>query len=425
MPGPRSLATLLVALGLAATAALGAVPRGGEPWARVALLFLLPLGVGALATLRVRPARRRSFPAEVAVPSVRYLPFVLVLLAVDAAPVALGALAGAFTLATGAPALSTARAVAVLLGLAAIGFVWTVGWEWGLRARLYGPWAAAGRPRRAFVASVAAGTALSLPAIAPGFAIAEPDYFLAALAAAALREAIAVRLYRRAGILLSGAFRGWPPDSRPWSPPTGSPSGGQRRSTPPRRPPSSCCARPAPPPPPCSPGPSSPGSTVATPAAASSRERTPAASRSDDLPLARQAAGEGHQGDRPEGEDQHLGPQVAERLLAPEDLEEALERPGVEGDQAELLQRHRHQEAREHRAAERRDRQDHQVRHGRPAACASGRAPPARGRTPSRPAPSAPPSSGSRRGGRAARGRRRPTPRRTSTTSWTKPSEAR
>ena len=208
MPGSRSLATLLVALGLAATAALGAVPRGGEPWARVALLFLLPLAVGALATLRVRPARRRSFPAEVAVPSLRYLPFVLVLLAVDAAPVALGAATGAFTLAAGAPALSAARAVAILLALAAIGFVWTVGWEWGLRARLYGPWAAAGRPRRAFVASVVAGTALSLPAIAPGFAIAEPDYFLAALAAAALREAIAVRLYRRAGILLSGAFRG-------------------------------------------------------------------------------------------------------------------------------------------------------------------------------------------------------------------------
>jgi hypothetical protein len=208
MSGPRALAALLVALGLATTALLRLVPAAAASWARAALLLALPLAVGAAGTLLVERRRRRPFPAEVAVPSLKYLPFVLVLLALDIAPVAFGAMAGQFAFVEGAATLSGLRAVAILFGLPAVIFVWTVGWEWGLRARLYAPWADAGRPRRAFALSVIAGTALSLPALAPGFAAPERNFVLAGLVAAAVREAIAVRLFRRAGMLLSGTFRG-------------------------------------------------------------------------------------------------------------------------------------------------------------------------------------------------------------------------
>jgi hypothetical protein len=209
MSASARLAAALTALGLGAIALAGALADSSPRVLRAGLLVLLPLAVGALGTLLVRPpARPRPAAAEVPIPAVRHLPLLLALLLADLLPVALGWLTGHVTIAVRAPVVTPFGLLALIAGAAVLPFVATVGWEWGLRARLYAPWAEAGRTRLAFAASVVCGTLLSLPAIAPGFRSPERDFVVAALVSAALREAIAVRLYRRAGVLLSGAFRG-------------------------------------------------------------------------------------------------------------------------------------------------------------------------------------------------------------------------
>lgn len=203
------LAAALAALGLGATALAGGLADSSPRVLRAGLLVLLPLAVGALGTLLMRPAARpRPAGAEVPIPALRHLPLLFALLLADLSPVALGWLTGHVTIAVRAPGVTPFGLLALIAGAAVLPFVATVGWEWGLRARLYAPWAEAGRARRAAAAAVACGTLLSLPALAPGFAGAERGFVAAALVSVALREAIAVRLYRRAGVLLSGAFRG-------------------------------------------------------------------------------------------------------------------------------------------------------------------------------------------------------------------------
>ena len=209
MSAPARLAAALAALGLGATALAGALADSSPSLLRAGLLVLLPLTVGALGTLLVRPpARPRAAAAEVPVPTLRHLPLLLALLLADLLPVALGWLTGGVTIAVRAPIMTPSGLLVLIAGAAVLPFVATVGWEWGLRARLYAPWAEAGRARRAFVVAVACGTLLSMPALGPGLRAAERGFVAAALVSVALREAIAVRLYRRAGVLLSGAFRG-------------------------------------------------------------------------------------------------------------------------------------------------------------------------------------------------------------------------
>ena len=209
MSAPARLAAALAALGLGATALAGALADSSPSLLRAGLLVLLPLTVGALGTLLVRPpARPRAAAAEVPVPTLRHLPLLLALLLADLLPVALGWLTGGVTIAVRAPIMTPSGLLVLIAGAAVLPFVATVGWEWGLRARLYAPWAEAGRARRAFVAAAACGTLLSMPALGPGLRAAERGFVAAALVSVALREAIAVRLYRRAGVLLSGAFRG-------------------------------------------------------------------------------------------------------------------------------------------------------------------------------------------------------------------------
>ena len=209
MPASARLAAVYAALALGTTALAGALPEAAHRLLRAALLVVLPLTVGALGSLLVRPAARaRPTPAGVPVPAVRHLPILVVLLLVDLSPVLAGWWAGAVTVARDAPAVP-ARLLALAAGVVVLPFVATVGWEWGLRARLYGPWAEGGRPRLAFAASVGCGTLLALPALAPGLRFPAAELAAAALVAVALREAIAVRLFRRAGVLLSGAFRGF------------------------------------------------------------------------------------------------------------------------------------------------------------------------------------------------------------------------
>jgi len=210
MSEPRSLLAALVAFGLAVTAVAGLVPPELEvPWGWV-LLLLVPLTAGAFGSLLVHPRRRRlRFPAEVRVPALHHLPLVAVLVALDLGAIALGDRLGWCAVTVPESSRDVLRAATIFLGLPVAFFVAVHGWEWGLRARLYGPWSRRGSAGMAVVASVGAGVALALPTLLPGFGPAPRAYLAAALATAAAREATALRLFRRSGVLLSGAYRGF------------------------------------------------------------------------------------------------------------------------------------------------------------------------------------------------------------------------
>jgi hypothetical protein len=206
--GARRLTVALLLLALAAAAVVGRAPHGGSAAVRWALLLLLPLAVGALATLFEPPPRSPRFPASVPMPTPVHLPLVLALLACDLGGLA-AALAGRWATAVPGDTLFVRLwPVTLGVGLPAVIGAMTLGWEWGLRQRLYGSLAAIGRPRGGALLSIVAGSALALPVIAPGLARPALETALALVAVAALREATALRLYRRAGILLSGSYRG-------------------------------------------------------------------------------------------------------------------------------------------------------------------------------------------------------------------------
>lgn len=208
MSRPRALFVALVALGLAAALAGRVLPAAlATPW-RWALLVLLPLTVGALGSLLVQPPERRRLRAEVPVPGLRHLPMVGALVLLDLGAVLIGHALGWIQAPGGLPAFSPLRFAALAVGMPIVLFVGVHGWEWGLRARLYAPWARAGGAELAVIASLVAGAALALPALAPGLRVDDRGYLASVLAAALAREAIALRLFRRAGVLLSGSYRG-------------------------------------------------------------------------------------------------------------------------------------------------------------------------------------------------------------------------
>lgn len=210
MSEPRTLFAALLALGLVVTALAGVVPATLEvPWGWAVLLFV-PLTAGALGSLLVHPRRRRlRFPAEVRVPSLHHLPLVAVLVLLDLGAIALGERLGWCELVVPASSRDALRAAAIFLGLPIAFFVAVHGWEWGLRARLYGPWSRRGSRGGAALATVLAGVVLALPTLLPGFRSVPRVYLVAALVTALAREATALRLFRRSGVLLSGAYRGF------------------------------------------------------------------------------------------------------------------------------------------------------------------------------------------------------------------------
>lgn len=208
MSRSRALFVAFVALGLVATLVGGVVPRALTlPWNGL-LLVVLPLTVGAMGSLIVRPRRRLRLQPEVRIPAPEHLPLVAALLAIDLGAVAVGHLLGWSSLSVPDSSWRLLRLAMILFALPVALFVGVHGWEWGLRARLFAPWARRGAPRLAAVASVVAGAALALPGIAPGFRPAAGSYLVAALGIALAREATALRLFRRSGVLLSGAYRG-------------------------------------------------------------------------------------------------------------------------------------------------------------------------------------------------------------------------
>lgn len=204
----RLLVFSLVGLAVAATLVAGATPVvAREPLAWI-LWAGLPIAVGALGGI-VAPRRRRlPHPARVRVPALSHGPLVALLVAADVAPLALGWKLGWIAFGAGGPGLSTPRVAALVIALPVAVFLAVHGWEWGLRARLFGVGAERGTPRRAAAASVFCGTLLTLPAIAPGFSVPDAAFLGGTLAAALARETTALALFRRGGVLLSGGYRG-------------------------------------------------------------------------------------------------------------------------------------------------------------------------------------------------------------------------
>jgi hypothetical protein len=80
----------------------------------------------------------------------------------------------------------------------------TVGWEFGLRRTL----ALSFEGRTGWIVSVAVGTALAWPSVAPGGRPPDVDYAWAALAVAVAQETILTALFRRGGLGLAGLGRG-------------------------------------------------------------------------------------------------------------------------------------------------------------------------------------------------------------------------
>ncbi len=204
----RLLALSLAALAVLATLAAGATPavaRGPLAWI---VWAGLPVAVGALGGI-VAPRRRRlPHPARVRVPALSHAPLVVALVGCDLLPLVAGWKLGWISLGSGGPGLSAVRGAAILAAAPVAVFLAVHGWEWGLRARLYGVGSERGAPRRAAAASVVCGTLLTLPVIAPGFAVPDRAFLAGALAAALARETTALVLFRRAGVLLSGGYRG-------------------------------------------------------------------------------------------------------------------------------------------------------------------------------------------------------------------------
>ena len=175
--------------------------------ARAAVVLALPLVVGALGSRLLSPQRRAGYRAAVALPALRHLPLLALVGALDFAALMAGVGLGWARLEPGAGLASPLWVAALALALPFAGFVSVVGWEWGLRARLYAVWAEHGDGFAAAGASVVCGVALGLVQVLPGLAISDPGFVVCGLVGIAAREATALRLFRRAGVLLSGTYR--------------------------------------------------------------------------------------------------------------------------------------------------------------------------------------------------------------------------
>ncbi len=207
MNHPSALATLYLALGVGVAAIAGASPPGAQWLARALVVLGLPLVVGGVASRLLQPQRRAGYRAAVALPQLRHLPLLALVGALDFAALLAGVALGWARFEPGAGLASPLWITLLLLALPFAGFVSVVGWEWGLRARLYAVWAERGDGFAAGSTSVVAGVALSLVHVLPGLAVADPAFVAGGLVALAAREATALRLYRRAGVLLSGTYR--------------------------------------------------------------------------------------------------------------------------------------------------------------------------------------------------------------------------
>lgn len=192
-----------------------ALPGGaGAPAARLRLpgipLPALPPAKPVLPLPALATAATAATPAPAPSPrsALRWLFWGGLAIAIDLAPFWIGDRLGWLTFAFGdaqplARHLATALWMLPLLVLVAIRFS-----ERTLRGQLFAGLAEGGGTAPAWTLTLLCGTALALPAIAPGFAFGAPLVVAAGLATACGREIGAIVLYRASGLVAAGLFRG-------------------------------------------------------------------------------------------------------------------------------------------------------------------------------------------------------------------------
>jgi hypothetical protein len=204
----RALALVLVALAAATTWVCGQAGPALGWTARLALLFALPFAASVAASLILPREPVRQGASVKVLGTARFLPVVALALLCDLGAVGAGYALGLVTFTYGDQALEAHKLLAVPLALPFTIAASTLGTEWALRARLFEAPRLAGQGGEGALLSIAAGTALALPALAPGFEIADLAFFTAGVAIAALREATALALFRGGGLFVAGAWRG-------------------------------------------------------------------------------------------------------------------------------------------------------------------------------------------------------------------------
>jgi hypothetical protein len=145
------------------------------------------------------PSLRRALPA---------LPWIGAALALDLAPIGISYLADRITLTYGDQTLAATRATTALWALPLLLIVSIRFVERTLRGALYESARAAFGGAAAAALSVGCGLALALPALAPGFRPLETPFFAAGLVTALAREVSCLVLFRSAGLVAAGVYRG-------------------------------------------------------------------------------------------------------------------------------------------------------------------------------------------------------------------------
>ena len=152
-------------------------------------------------------AAERAAPA----PGPRWTKLLLwigVAIAVDLAPIGIAYQLGWLTLTYGDQQLAATRATTVLWALPLLILLATRFYERTLRGRLFAEALESWGAPAAWTLSLLCGTALALPAIAPGLSLSAPAFVAAALVTALAREIGSTVLYRASGLLAAGLFRG-------------------------------------------------------------------------------------------------------------------------------------------------------------------------------------------------------------------------
>jgi hypothetical protein len=220
------LALLLVDLAAGATWFAGRY-GGGRPealrlflvWALPGLVFLcgmLTLGRREVAKRAVPAASPvappTSSPASLAPQPARSWPFLLAwigaAIAVDLGPIAIGHRLGWLTWTNGDPQLAASRAVTAFWALPLLALVSIRFYERTLRGQLFRRAREIWGSPAAWTLTVLCGTALALPAIAPGFSLPGTGFAAAALVTAGAREVGCTVLYRASGLVAAGLYRG-------------------------------------------------------------------------------------------------------------------------------------------------------------------------------------------------------------------------
>jgi len=205
---PRQLAFALLALGLLSTAVGGVVPTALRWPARLGLLFVVPTIAGVVASLLLpRDPKRIGRSARIQGTA----PFHLVIaaaLGLELLPVVWGAYSSQAYVALGHPLLARWPWLPLLVALPFTIAAATLGTEWALRARLWSVTRRRGGDGEATGWSLLCGTALAIPALAPGFAHGSWALLVPALGVALARQGVALTLFRGGGLFVAGTYQG-------------------------------------------------------------------------------------------------------------------------------------------------------------------------------------------------------------------------